>query len=460
MLFIMELVQLQINKFVYYSLNKEYKQFLKTYNIITLLSLSINDIVQNKYKVYNIDNNYNFIERILPNSSWNLYNKKIEQYISVSDYYFLLDNYVCYISGKLYTFTNLKKPLYNKLKRILSINNSKVINKCLEYSINNKIDTSYFIQLYNVIIEKSEWFFINESSYINYDNISNLQIVQAALIDNIRYVKENCIDSWLNIKWWIFRGWSEDYAISQISKIQSQNSLKYREKYNNNPQKYASCLTTKLEYYTKKGFTKDDAIKLLAERQRTFTYDKCLKKYGELEGIRIFNKRQQKWLHTMYNKPNYIEIIHKRVKNGLGVSTISQNFFKQIHENLLNSNIIIDDICYHQNNHEWGFGIKNRGGVLYDFVIPSLKIAIEFNGERFHPNKDKLSSTEWEQWENPWHKSANYVYKRDIEKNNAIINKGFTLYIVWESEYKQNKEYYIRLYTEKIINAYEKSKIC
>ena len=108
MLFIMELVQLQVNKFVYYSLNKEYKQFLKTYNIITLLSLSINDIVQNKYKVYNIDNNYNFIERILPNSSWNLYNKKIEQYISVSDYYFLLHNYVCYISGKLYTFTNLK----------------------------------------------------------------------------------------------------------------------------------------------------------------------------------------------------------------------------------------------------------------------------------------------------------------------------------------------------------------
>ena len=162
----------------------------------------------------------------------------------------------------------------------------------------------------------------------------------------------------------------------------------------------------------------------------------------------------------MYNKPNYIEIIHKRVKNGLCVSTISQNFFKQIHENLLNSNIIIDDICYHQNNHECGVGIKNRGGVLYDFVIPSLKIAIEFNGERFHPNKDKLSSTEWEQWENPWHKSANYVYKRDIEKNNAIINKGFTLYIVWESEYKQNKEYYIRLYTEKIINAYEKSKIC
>ena len=97
---------------------------------------------------------------------------------------------------------------------------------------------------------------------------------------------------------------------------------------------------------------------------------------------------------------------------------------------------------------------------MYDFVIPSLKIAIEFNGERFHPNKDKLSSTEWEQWENPWHKSANYVYKRDIEKNNAIINKGFTLYIVLESEYKQNKEYYIRLYTEKIINAYEKSKIC
>ena len=75
--------------------------------------------------------------------------------------------------------------------------------------------------MYNVIIEKSEWFFINESSYINYDNISNLQIVQASLIDNIHYVKENCIDSWLNIKWWIFRGWSEDYAISQISKIQS-----------------------------------------------------------------------------------------------------------------------------------------------------------------------------------------------------------------------------------------------
>ena len=284
-------------------------------------------------------------------------------------------------------------------------------------------------------------------------------MVQQGLIQNINYIDENCSDSWLNKDWWIFRGWSENDAINFISNIQKENSKKYLEKYYKDPQKYKIKFNTNINYWLNKGYNYEEAKKKLSERQNTFSLKKCIETYGNEKGLEIFNKRQEKWQNTLLSKENYMEIVYKRTAHNICASKISQELFISIHNNLKKQNINIEKIYYKANNHEWGFGIKNRGGVLYDFVIPSLKYAIEFNGERFHPNKDKLSDFEWKNWTNPWNKSADYIYKRDKEKNDAIINKGFILDIIWETEYKNNKEYIINLYTQKIIKLYEESKI-
>jgi len=59
---------------------------------------------------------------------------------------------------------------------------------------------------------------------------------------------------------------------------------------------------TTLEYYTSRGFSKEESQKLLSERQTTFTLEKCIKKHGSEEGTRRFKERQTKWQNTLNSK--------------------------------------------------------------------------------------------------------------------------------------------------------------
>ena len=455
-----EYVKIKPNKFLYYSFTNEYCDLLIKYNILERFSFSAQDIKNNNYTVYVVGDNYVLNLYTLPVSTWRLYTVKFNHYIPKNIYTFLLNNYVYEQNGHLYIFCNLTKELNNSLQKILHrkkhIDNIKFV---LDYIGKYKLDTQQFIDTYHAVIKHPNWFY-KLSETINYKNTDNLKKVQQGLITNINYISENCNSSCLTNEWWEFRGWNKQYIKKKIRKLQVDNSKKYRKKYNENPEKYKSSIITNIEYWLKKGYNYEEAQKIISKRQSTFSLDKCIEKYGESEGIKRFNERQNKWQRTLKKKPNYMEIVYKRTFNGICASKISQDLFINIHNNLKALNINIQDIYYQSNNHEWGFGIKNRGGVLYDFVIPSLKYAIEFNGERFHPNKNKLSEFDWNHWENPWGKSADYVYKKDKEKNKAITDKSFILDIIWESDYNLNKDKIINDCTKKIIKLYEESRVC
>lgn len=73
-----------------------------------------------------------------------------------------------------------------------------------------------------------------------------------------------------------------------------------RKKFNEQVSKNRNY-NTQLEYYLNKGMSKEDAKIALSNRQATFSYEKCIKKYGETEGNKIFSQRQQKWLKSLYN---------------------------------------------------------------------------------------------------------------------------------------------------------------
>lgn len=60
--------------------------------------------------------------------------------------------------------------------------------------------------------------------------------------------------------------------------------------------------SNKIEYWTKHGFTDDAAMKKLSERQRTFTLEKCIERFGEDKGLDVWKKRQEKWLNTLNSK--------------------------------------------------------------------------------------------------------------------------------------------------------------
>jgi hypothetical protein len=61
-------------------------------------------------------------------------------------------------------------------------------------------------------------------------------------------------------------------------------------------------LNTRESYYLSKGFSEKESKLMVKERQTTFSLDLCIKRYGEIEGTNVFNKRQVTWQNTLKNK--------------------------------------------------------------------------------------------------------------------------------------------------------------
>jgi len=110
----------------------------------------------------------------------------------------------------------------------------------------------------------------------------------------------------LSKKYWLDRGWSEDESIKKIAAEQSRRSgvgikksLKLKEE---NFNEWAKKRSTRLEYYLNKGFSEDDAKNELKNRQTTFSKKKCIEKFGNDDGIKVWEERQIKWINTIFSK--------------------------------------------------------------------------------------------------------------------------------------------------------------
>jgi hypothetical protein len=150
---------------------------------------------------------------------------------------------------------------------------------------------------------------------------------------------------------------------------------------------------TTLEYYYNQGMTTDEAKLALRKRQSTFSLEKCIEKYGEVEGIKRFNERQEKWIKSL-NTPENLEILIKARINGFKAnhkthySKISQELFDFIRNQLIESNKIkCNDIFYATNNGEYIVRCENTKAPMLDFYIPSLNKWIEFDGDYWHGEK-------------------------------------------------------------------------
>ena len=88
-------------------------------------------------------------------------------------------------------------------------------------------------------------------------------------------------------------------------------------------------------YWIEKGLSESDAIKKVKELQTTFSYDKCILKYGKIEGEKKFNERQVKWLKTIDSLPEDKKNEMNRKKGininaGYGLSKIRKNKSKAL----------------------------------------------------------------------------------------------------------------------------------
>jgi hypothetical protein len=191
-----------------------------------------------------------------------------------------------------------------------------------------------------------------------------------------------------------------------------------------------------------------------------------IQKYGELNGLKIMKERK--------NNTSLISFIkrHGKIEGELkykkwisscchiffGYSEMASNFFRSIIEKIHPT----QEILYKPLTQEFHkFDQLTKKSYFYDFTIPSIKYCIEFNGDVWHANPEKYKPTDTP---NPFdlNITSEEIWKRDKIKQDFLRSQSYTLKIIWESDYHQNKDQIIQecideinhLVTEKEIVQY------
>lgn len=193
-----------------------------------------------------------------------------------------------------------------------------------------------------------------------------------------------------------------------------------QEFFENNRQRVINTVKdTNLEYYLQQGLSEEEAKIMLANRQRTFTLEKCISKYGEELGIQKFNERQEKWHKSLIKSMNS--------KTGIFESKWANDCIKQL---CIYLNVKIQKSV--KEKHIYDF--INKQSYFYDFCYKNC--IIEFDGDLWHANPKFYSDN----FINPKTKKTSIeIRKHDKQKTECAINNGYSILRIWESDYKQNK---------------------
>lgn len=247
---------------------------------------------------------------------------------------------------------------------------------------------------------------INHVAYSKNDMINKIGKENAE-----KYYRER---SQLCIEYWLKRGYTEDEGKKRISEIQITNNKKVKNHTSNR------CV----EYWLNKGYTEEEAKEKISELQRTFSKEKCIEKYGEKEGLKRWEERQNKWQTTLHESEN----LH------VGFSKISQELFETI-DAALGEN---DYTFYGSKNHEYCIR-KNGTNYIYDFTDLEHNKIIEFQGDIYHGNPELFTENEHP---NPFHKnkSCKDLWEYDKKKSDVAVENGFDILHIWEKDYRENKK--------------------
>lgn len=179
--------------------------------------------------------------------------------------------------------------------------------------------------------------------------------------------------------------------------------------------------TAQIEYWINKGFTKDEAIEKVHERQQTFSKKKCIEKYGKEEGLKIWKERQKRWMNTLNSKPyeEQLRILKAKVEN----SKVNKPYSRIEHE--FSSQLVTDEYM---------------NVLATPYAIPDICVGnkiIDFFGDYYHCNPNKY---EGDYYNHRARKCAWQIWEHDKMRKERLENDGYVVKIVWESEYKADKK--------------------
>lgn len=172
---------------------------------------------------------------------------------------------------------------------------------------------------------------------------------------------------------------------------------------------------TTIHYWINKGYSEEEARKKLTERQKTFSKEICIKKYGEEEGIKRWKKRQEKWLN------NFPKITFSQISQKLfwGISkkldSLENIYFAELGENKKP-----DKSGY---NNEYRLSLK-ESYVMPDFIDLEKRKIIEFDGTYWHGE----------------HIVRNPSKAREETRDSRIKEMGYEVLHIKEEDYRNNPD--------------------
>jgi len=100
--------------------------------------------------------------------------------------------------------------------------------------------------------------------------------------------------------------------------------------------------TNNKQYWINKGYTEEEAIAKVRERQITFSKEKCIAKYGKTEGLKVWKERQYKWQKSLKNN-NDLDFINAK-KSGVYKYLIEELNFSKNKAKEIVMNFDLEDI--------------------------------------------------------------------------------------------------------------------
>jgi len=232
------------------------------------------------------------------------------------------------------------------------------------------------------------------------------------------------------LKYWINQGLTKEEAQQKVIDVQTMRSEKSPA-----AQKGAKGYSPRTkEYWLKQGFTNDEAIQKISELQVGNGLDWYIKRYGKKEGEKRYNVRIKKWLES-YKKAleNDPTINERKMISFCNASKESLKVFEPVYKKYKDKVRIYLGV---EDNHEY-FLRDGKSIVFYDFAIPQLKIIVEFNGSKFHPNTNVLTENELKNWKSLFsNQNADTVIAKDISKKKIAEHNGYTVITIWDTDDK------------------------
>jgi hypothetical protein len=283
----------------------------------------------------------------------------------------------------------------------------------------------------------------------NYDSLNKSRIFNR--LNDITKFAFNITDNDFNIA----KETSFGAGVSKCILIKRHGEKEGLERWEEYKQKQAKSNT--FEYKQEKyGWSKTQFNEF--NKKRAVTINNLISRYGEKEGLERWDAyiKQQRYTCTF---DYFIHVYGKDVGFLKWNNFISSKFFKNVNYSK-KSQELFESFELIFNKYKTYYALKNgefnkrlNGHIVFlDYYILELKIAIEYNGNKFHANPDFYNDYDKP---NPFtDELAKDIKQRDLKRYNQLYDElGIKTLVIWENDNIN----LVKL--EKIVNLLYKSNI-